>query len=81
MIYLLKGPYPDKDGRKFVIVRDGKKRRKINYSKYVLLKEGVEIGPNEEIHHIDGNRFNDSRENLKPLTEHKHKVEDRKIKK
>jgi hypothetical protein len=51
----------------------------INYSKFVLLKAGVDVKSYEQVHHTDGNKKNDDVKNLKPLREYKHKEEDKKI--
>jgi len=80
MIYIIKGPFEDKDGRRFVIVRDNGRRRKINYAKYLLLKEGVKIKKNEDVHHIDEDKTNDALENLEVKKEYLHKQFHRKEK-
>jgi hypothetical protein len=78
-VYLLRGPFPGKGNRKYVICEVDGKRRKINYSKYVLLKEGVEVKSYQQVHHKDGNKDNDNPKNLKPLREYVHKMEDKSI--
>jgi len=72
-VYLLKGPFMGKGNRKYVICEVNGKRKKINYSKYVLLKEDVDVKPYQQVHHIDGNRFNDDPKNLIPMREYVHK--------
>lgn len=79
MIYLIRGPFPGKGGRKYVIAEHDGKRKKMNYAKFVLLKDGVDVGRFEEVHHKNGNHEDDSRENLEKLKEYKHRQADRRI--
>lgn len=72
-VYLIRGPFPGKDDRAFCICEVNGKRRKINYAKYLLLKEGVEVGKYEQVHHIDENKCNDAVENLVKIKPFKHK--------
>ena len=80
-VYLIRGPFPGKGNRPYVICEVDGKRRKINYSKYVLLKSGIDVKSYEEVHHKDGNKRNDHPKNLEPLRGYLHKEEDKKIRK
>jgi hypothetical protein len=80
-VYLIEGPYPGKGNRKYVIAEVDGKRRKINFAKYVLLKAGVDVKDYEQVHHENGNKDDDRKENLKNMREYKHKEADRRIKK
>ena len=71
-VYLISGPHTRKGQRKYVIAEVNGKRRRINYAKYLVLKDGVEVGKFEQIHHLDGNSKHDVRENLKVEKEYKH---------
>jgi hypothetical protein len=77
-IFLLEGPYEGRRKRKYVICEINGKRKKINYARYLLFKSGKDIKKYEQVHHKDGNRDNDTEENLEALREYIHKQEDEK---
>jgi hypothetical protein len=64
------GPYVRKqDGRKIVIEYDGIKRKGKLYARYLLeQKIGRTLRDKEEVDHKDGDRTNDSIENLRILS-------------
>jgi hypothetical protein len=74
-VYLLKGPFMGKGNRKYVICEVDGERKKINYSRYVLLKSGIDVKKYEQVHHNDENKHNDSLKNLKPMREYIHKMQ------
>jgi hypothetical protein len=78
-VYLIRGPFPGKGNREWCICEVNGKRKKINYSRYLVFKSGIEVKSYEQVHHKDGNKKNDSLKNLKPLREYEHKKEDKKI--
>lgn len=80
-VYLIEGPYVGKGNRKYVICEVNGRRRKINYAKYVLLKEGVDVKDYEEVHHINRNKNDDRPTNLEPLRHLEHKEHHKRRKK
>ena|GEM_PF-3494980 len=72
-VFLMKGPYIGKDGRRYCICEIDGKRRKTSYARYSLMKSGVEVKDYHQVHHKDGNKLNDSPSNLMPLRPFRHK--------
>lgn len=57
--------YTNNEGRKFVIYKENGKSRTKTYARYLMEQYlGRELLPNEDVHHIDGDRTNDVIENL-----------------
>lgn len=57
--------YTNNEGRKFVIYKENGKSRTKTYARYLMEQHlGRELLPNEDVHHIDGDRTNDVIENL-----------------
>jgi len=79
-VYLIRGPFPGKGNREYCICEVNGKRRKINYAKYLLLKAGKDVKDYQQVHHLDGNKNNNTLKNLKPVREYEHKELDKKVK-
>ncbi len=64
------GPYLRKDGRKHVIIANGKNRRTVSYPKWLMEQAlGRKLDPDlETVDHIDEDFTNDERSNLQLLT-------------
>ena len=80
-VYLIEGPYVGKGNRKYVICEVNGRRRKINYAKFALLKEGVDVKDYQEVHHKNLNKHDDRPSNLEPLRHFEHKIKDKRSKK
>jgi hypothetical protein len=73
MLYLIRGPFK-KDGRDYVVVRDGKKRRIMTYARFLYRKETGENLPSwVEIHHTDGDKTHEEFSNYEKQKSYKHK--------
>ena len=64
------GPYERKDGRRQVDVEyDNGKRKSMLFSRFLMeSKLGRELSDSETVDHIDGNKYNDSIDNLQVLS-------------
>ena len=63
------GPYKRKDGRKHVILVEGKKKTTLSYPRLVMAKHlGRDLLPTETVDHIDNDFTNDTIENLQLLS-------------
>lgn len=80
-VYLLEGPYVGKGNRKYVICKVNGKRKKINYARYLLLKEGKDVKKYEQVHHKNHNKNDDRVENLESLRSFEHKQRHKRRKK
>lgn len=71
--------YHKKERRKYAVLypidANGPKRTTISYARYLLsVKAGRMLAADEEVDHIDGDKSNDSIENLQILKQREHKV-------
>jgi hypothetical protein len=67
------GFWIDKDGYKVIDIKRGKK--KIRYFEHRKIMEdhvGRKLNPNEDVHHVDGNKLNNSIKNLLLLGKSEH---------
>lgn len=73
--YLVRGPYVNREGRKFVILVDkDKKTKSTQYCRYLMeVYLNRELRADEEVHHIDGNFINDYITNLEVVDATKHR--------
>ena len=69
-MYKVYGPYNRRDGRMHVIVKyDDGTRRTVSYPRWIMERHlGRRLEDNEEVDHIDQNRFNNSIDNLEIVT-------------
>jgi hypothetical protein len=73
MLYLLKGPFL-KDGRNYVVVQDGSKKRTMTYARYIYQKEtGERLKPWFEVHHADGDKTHEEFSNYEKKKYYKHR--------
>ena len=71
------GPYLRKDGRKHVVIIDGKRRRTVSYPKYLMEQYlGRELSRDETVHHKDGDYTNDDLNNLELINRSDHVLQD-----
>jgi len=71
-VFLVRGPFMGKGNREYVICEVDGKRKKINYARYLLLKAGVEVKSYQQVHHKDGNKYNNDVKNLEPMRGYVH---------
>jgi HNH endonuclease len=71
------GPYTRKDGRKHILIYDGKSRRTVSYPKWLMEQYlGRLLEDWETVDHINRDFTDDSLENLRVLSRSQHTRED-----
>jgi len=68
------GPYTAKDGRQRMVIKTASgKKTTISYPKYLMQRRlGVNLSPNEVVHHKDENPLNNEERNLEVKTRATH---------
>jgi len=66
------GPYLRPDGRKHVILVEGRSKTTISYPKFLLMELGIQFGPYDEVHHRDGDFTNNTVTNLVKISKFTH---------